>query len=192
MTENEIKLLRCELAHAETYLEFGSGNSTRIAAELPHLRRITVVESDDTFFRTQVVTTPAVRDAIGSGRLEYLYINIGETGEWGYPLTAERADAWPEYHAKAFRAKENYDLILVDGRFRIACILQACLRCGRKTRILVRDFFNRPSYFVVLPFLNCLRRVDTFGLFKPDLRRIKRNRTLIKDYIGVFQYYPGL
>ena len=80
----------------------------------------------------------------------------------------------------------------MDGRFRVACILQACLKCGDRSRILVHDFFNRPAYFVVLPFLNLVCRVDTFGLFKPDVRRVKRYRSLIRAYIGLFQYQPNM
>lgn len=192
MTEQELSLLHKELLHATSYLEFGSGNSTRMAVHLPHLRKITVVESDDTFFQTQVRTDEAVQEALESGRLNYRYVDVGKTGAWGYPLTMERMNAWPDYSSLVFRHMVDYDLILVDGRFRVACILQACLTCGYKPRILVHDFFNRPAYFVVLPFLNLVRRVDTFGLFKPDLRQVNRYRSLIKKYIDIFQYHPEM
>lgn len=192
MTEHELNLLYGELLRTTTYLEFGSGYSTRLAASMPHLQKMTVVESDDIFFQTQVGTNKAVRKAMESGCLDYHYINVGKTGAWGYPLTAERMEAWPDYSSAVFRRKPNYDLILVDGRFRVACILQACLKCGDRPRILVHDFFNRPAYFCVLPFLNLIRRVDTFGLFKPDTRRVKRYRSLIKTYIDIFQYQPEM
>lgn len=192
MTEAELNLLRTELLNAKSYLEFGSGNSTRMAAALQHLQRITVVESDDRFFQTEVASDPAVRNAWESGRLSYHYINVGETGEWGYPVTGDRIDFWQEYHAEVFRRETDYDLVLVDGRFRIACILQTCLKCPRKTRILVHDFFNRPAYFTVLPFLHWLKQVDTFGLFRIDVKKVKRNRSLLKQYIEIFQYYPEL
>ena len=58
MTEAELNLLRTELLNAKNYLEFGSGNSTRMAAALRHLQRITVVESDDRFFQTEVASDP--------------------------------------------------------------------------------------------------------------------------------------
>ncbi|WP_307758934.1 hypothetical protein [uncultured Mediterranea sp.] len=192
MTAHELNLLQGELLRARTYLEFGSGNSTRMAASLPHLQKMTVVESDDAFFQIQVRTDEAVRKAMESGRLDYRYINVGKTGAWGYPLTAERMNTWPDYSSAVFRRRPDYDLILVDGRFRVACILQACLKCGDRSRILVHDFFNRPAYFVVLPFLNLVCRVDTFGLFKPDVRRVKRYRSLIRAYIGLFQYQPDM
>lgn len=192
MTEQELSLLHGELLRAAFYLEFGSGNSTRMAASLPHLRKITVVESDDTFFQAQVSTDEAVRKALESGRLDYRYINIGKTSAWGYPLTMERLDAWPDYSSAVFRRRADYDLILVDGRFRVACILQACLRCEYRSHILVHDFFNRSAYFVVLPFLSLIRRVDSFGLFKPDVRQVRRYRSLIKNYIDIFQYHPEM
>lgn len=190
MTEQELNFLSGEMLRARTYLEFGSGNSTIMAASLPHLRKITVVESDDTFFQANVGADENVRRAIESERLDYHYINVGETGAWGYPITTERMDLWPSYSSSVFHRKSDYDLILVDGRFRVACILQACLKCGNRSYILVHDFFNRPTYFVVLPFLNLLNRVDTFALFKPDIRQVKRYRSLIKLYIDIYQYHP--
>lgn len=50
MTEDELKLLRNELLNSQTYLEFGSGNSTLMAASYCHIQRMVVVESDDSFF----------------------------------------------------------------------------------------------------------------------------------------------
>lgn len=191
MTENELNLLQSELRNARYYLEFGSGNSTMLAASLHNIHRMDIVESDDSFFREKVYPVSSVKEALDSGKLVYHYIDVGETGEWGYPVTTDRMEFWPEYHRKAFRTKTNYDLVLIDGRFRIACILQTCLRCSNKTHILVHDFFNRPHYFVVLPFLNLIKQVDTFGLFKIDARKIKRYRSLIKGYIELYQYRPG-
>ena len=192
MTEVELNLLQTELLNAKTYLEFGSGNSTRMAAHMKHLQRISVVESDDVFFQTQVVIDKDVRNALDAGRLEYFYIDIGITGKWGYPLTHDRINFWPEYHKKVFCRGMNYDLVLVDGRFRIACVFQVCLKCFDNTLILIHDFFNRPIYFTVLPFLIEIRKVDTFGLFRIDVKKVKRNRSLLKQYIEIFQYYPEL
>ena len=192
MTEEELELLRNEQENSKIYLEFGSGNSTLMAASCCHIQQMVVVESDDSFFRANVDPNPEIKEALVSGKLNYQYINVGKTEEWGYPITFDYMESWSNYHSKAFHFGMNYDLVLVDGRFRIACILQTCLSCSNKTRILVHDFFIRPSYFVVLPFLILIKQVDTFGLFKIDVRKVKKNRSLIKEYIEIFQYYPEL
>lgn len=191
MTENELNLLQNELKNAHCYLEFGSGNSTSLAASLHNIHRMDIIESDNSFFMEKVCIVPSVKEALDSGRLVYHYIDIGKTGLWGYPLTTECLDSWPDYHKKAFKTGINYDLVLVDGRFRIACVLQACLKCSNKTHILIHDFFNRPSYFVVAPFLNLIKQVDTFGLFKIDNKKVRRYRSLIKGYVEIYQYEPG-
>ena len=66
MTEQELNFLSGEMLRARTYLEFGSGNSDYMVDSLPHLRKITVVESDDTFFQANVGADENVRRAIES------------------------------------------------------------------------------------------------------------------------------
>lgn len=188
MTDNELNFLQANLSKCTNYLEFGSGNSTIFAVQSPHISKITVVESDFTFWKQLVNSNPIISDSIRQKRLNPLLINIGPTKQWGYPADNSHQYKWPTYASKAFRQKASYDLILVDARFRIACILQACLFATSKTRILVHDFFNRPYYFTVLPFLILEEKVDTMGLF-----RVKKNNDprLIKEFISIYQYFPG-
>ena len=52
MTNNELKLLQSAMDHSKSYLEFGSGNSTYMAVATDNIKKITVVESDVTFWET--------------------------------------------------------------------------------------------------------------------------------------------
>jgi hypothetical protein len=57
------------------------------------------------------------------------------------------------------------DLVLVDGRFRVACVLQALLTVPT-ARILVHDFWQRPAYHIVLQYTTVLDRADTMVLLQ--------------------------
>ena len=69
MTNNELKLLQSAMDHSKSYLEFGSGNSTYMAVATDNIKKITVVESDVTFWETHLMSTPAIYEAVEKGRL---------------------------------------------------------------------------------------------------------------------------
>jgi len=54
------------------------------------------------------------------------------------------------------------------------------MRVERNTLIAVHDFWNRPAYHAVLPFLNEIDRCETLGVFrtKPDMDREAANALL--------------
>jgi hypothetical protein len=57
---------------------------------------------------------------------------------------------WTHYR----RAGVEPDLILVDGRFRVACVLESLLQLSEphSCRILCDDYLHRPHYHVVERF----------------------------------------
>ncbi|MWL75401.1 hypothetical protein GQM09_34035, partial [Escherichia coli] len=65
-----------------------------------------------------------------------------------------------------------FDLILVDGRFRVACTLNAIRQTLAQqkniddTVIFIHDFWNRPDYHPVLTFLDVQEKVESAGAFK--------------------------
>lgn len=191
MTNCELNLLQSAMNNSKNYLEFGSGNSTYMAVTTNTIEKITVVESDAVFWGTHILTMPVIKEAVNQMRLHPHLVDIGDTAKWGYPINGDKRDNWPLYHSCAFQSNDFYDTILVDGRFRISCILHACIYSTQYqyTKILIHDFFNRPIYHVVLPFLTLEQRTDTLGLFS-----IKRNEALMhlaEEYISIYEYLPG-
>jgi hypothetical protein len=63
------------------------------------------------------------------------------------------------------------DLILVDGRFRVACFLYSLLCAETNTTILFDDYTERPEYFIVEKFCKLDHTVGRMGFFK-----------VVKDY----------
>lgn len=188
MTRGELQLLHTYLHKSVSYLEFGAGESTVYAAALDSLKNIDCVESSPVFVEEKVLPHPVVQQSLASGKLHFHFIDLGETGDWGHPVNEEKKHLWPEYSTAVFREKRKYDLVLIDGRFRVACTLQSLLQTDPGCLIVMHDFWNREPYHVVLRYLDVVDQADTMAVFtqKPnlDLRKIKadiRRYTFLPD-----------
>ena len=62
------------------------------------------------------------------------------------------------------------DAVLIDGRFRVACLLQAIIHCKPDCILLFHDFFDRSHYHVVLKHVDLLTRVDTLAVMRAKLQ----------------------
>ena len=168
MIPAEVALLSTFVPKDGTCLEFGSGGSTQFFLE-KGIGKLYSVDSDRAWLE-KLFENPAVRIFHKHGRWVPLYADIGHTEDWGAPAIHVPSIIWLNYHQHIWsHIHENaFDLILVDGRFRVACLLQCLLRCSNeKAVILMHDFWNRPHYHEVLDFLDVLEKADSLGVFKP-------------------------
>ena len=115
---------------------------------------------------SKVGAESVVRDAIAAGRVSLNHVNVGPTGAWGIPSDEQCKHLWPRYPELPWARGSDHDLIFVDGRFRVACVLHAALRASLDALIVVHDFWNRPRYHVVLPFLEWQGSCGTLAVFK--------------------------
>ena len=155
---------------ADLILEYGSGGSTLFAAE--HGKTILTVESDPKWLGDLMAACQA-RSLPGS--VTALLAEIGDTADWGYPENEARWREWPEYALLPWRTCEKGelqpDLVFIDGRFRVACFIAACVFCKRPTRLLFDDFGEREHYHIVR------------DLFEPV--------EIIENRLAVFEIVPG-
>lgn len=80
-------------------------------------------------------------------------VDCGAIGEWGRPTSYLLRDNFKEYVIGPFKLTSNSpDLILIDGRFRVACFLNSLSRSKPGTRIIFDDYTERPQYHVVEEF----------------------------------------
>jgi len=167
MTAGELDCFRRYLGKASHFLEFGCGGSTLLAAGAG-LSKIWSVESDAAWIRKLKERKP-ISDAVKNGRLKFFCPKIGGIGAWGRPQDPNSRHLWPRYHSEVWAELDpkTVDLVLIDGRFRVACALQAALRVSAKCPILIHDFWIRPKYHVATEFLTEVERVDTLGVFHP-------------------------
>jgi len=188
MSTSELKILHSHLHSSKHYLEFGSGASTKAAAKAENILSIDSVESSQTYIEEQLKPDAAIAQALLNKKLRFHIIDIGETIRWGYPKDDSKKHLWPNYSKSVFSEKKNYDLVLVDGRFRVACILNCLLNTPEKCTIIVHDFWNRPQYHVALEYLETKERADTLGVF---VKKPRINQEDVQAMIEAFQYLPG-
>jgi hypothetical protein len=84
---------------------------------------------------------------------------------------------WPNYSSADIGTP---DTILIDGRFRVACGLQCCIKHPNAT-ILMHDFTNRPEYHVLLNYMDIVKSVDTLVCVKVKLDNDKEKLLELYD-----------
>lgn len=182
MSEKETDLFESYLIKAERYFEFGSGGSSKLAASLG--LTVNGVESDKKWL------TRLKMDLGAKSNIEY--IDIGPTGEWGYPTDLSAEDRFPRYSESINSTDKWFDFILIDGRFRVACTLETVkniLINKKEDRavIFIHDFRGRDYYNPVLEYLDEIDSVESAVVFKVknNIDREKLEETITffnKDY----------
>lgn len=126
---------------AETILEYGSGGSTVLGAQLG--RRVFSVESD----KAWADRLAAYIDPI-SPNVHVHYADIGPTGAWGVPTRAREYRKFPGYALSVWDRPDfvQPDLVLIDGRFRASCLVAVMLRTTRPVTVLFDDYRKRSYY----------------------------------------------
>ncbi len=164
LTDIEKEFFLNKLTGANNYLEFGSGGSTFLSLLQSDVRTITSVESDDNWLNL-LKEWKVISENLGE-KIFFKYINIGKVGAWGKPIDDSGKDNYPNYSKQIFEEKNNYDVVFIDGRFRVACALQTILNCKKDIKILMHDYSIRPYYHCILDFLDIVDIVGTMCLFK--------------------------
>jgi hypothetical protein len=140
MTTEEVAFLSSFLLDANTkvYFEYGMGGSTRLACHLGGDRlRMYAIDSSLEWVR-RVNQTECIQAGAQKGRVTVRAVNIGPVGAWGTPNSTKSRHLWPRYSRAIASVREPVNLVLVDGRFRVACALTAFLR-QPKAVVLLHD-----------------------------------------------------
>lgn len=138
------------LEKAKVYFEYGSGGSTYQASRKDTIQKLYSVESD-TDWQTKLKQT------IEHSNIQYIFNEMDvKPNTWGYPGD-EASDIQKINYSNHIRylskaQQKEIDLVLIDGRFRVAC----CLKCFDHIRpdcyIVFDDFIPRKSYHIVLRY----------------------------------------
>lgn len=166
MHPDELAMISAIMARSHYMLEFGAGGSTTLALKLG-LSKVIAVESDCAWI-DRLRSDEAAARALNEGRLQLLHADIGPISALGAPADQGAAEKWPSYAARpwSYVDFDLLDFVLIDGRFRVACALQAILHARRQTVIAIHDFWNRPAYHDVLRFLDETARCNRLGVFR--------------------------
>ena len=143
LPEDEADALGAAYRAASVILEYGSGGSTALAADMG--KRVFSVESDAAWCAKMQAWFD---DRPEKGRVTLHYANIGRTRKWGMPVGADAFRSFPAYALSIWDHPEfeHPDLVLIDGRFRPACLLATAFRISRPVTVLFDDYALRPAY----------------------------------------------
>ena len=160
MSQAEAALFEKLLSTGKCYLEWGSGGST-LAAVRSNVRQIVSVETDSAWIE-RLKKHEEISQAITSNRLNLRHVDVGPVGQWGVPTGTEKIRNWPRYALDPFVATDlNFDIILVDGRFRIHCLLAAANCAADGATIFVHDYATRHSYTVADKYFDTANQVES-------------------------------
>lgn len=187
MTPDEREHLRTEMQKATRYLEYGAGASTRMAVGCENIKIIHSIESDPRFVENTLANDPTIVAARAGARLRFEFVNIGATRMWGFPQNRSKLHLWPGYALAPYREPADWDLVLIDGRFRVACVLLAALETKAGCTVLVHDFVERSEYRAMLRFMKISRRTDTLVQLE---RREDFNAVQAQKALRLYLYAP--
>jgi hypothetical protein len=143
----EADALRSALEPAHVVLEYGSGGSTVLAAQMLG-KTVFSVESDANWLAKMqgyfAANPPHATVHLHHG-------DIGPTRDWGHPADDSQFRKWPDYPNSVWARPDfsHPDLVLIDGRFRVACLLSVMFKITRPVTVLFDDYLDRMSYHAV-------------------------------------------
>jgi hypothetical protein len=148
MPRESVEALDEAMSVSTVYLEYGTGGSTRLASTHRHLA-IIGIESDWKWLR-------AVKHELllsGTTNFNLFYCDIGQTGEWGFPIGEKGFRSWHQYPIVPWQFAQKMghspDLVLIDGRFRRSCFLASLIFGSPGMTILFDDYRDRDNYHSV-------------------------------------------
>ena len=170
---NTLARWRSRVAEGGVYLEYGSGGSTIEA--LQHASAVFTVETDRRYL--QAVEQKVATTFTDHAPFYPVHVDIGLTELWGRPLFrwhSKRAlRRWQKYTSAPWEVLATTNMvpnfILIDGRFRIASVLESFLRLPDEADclFLFDDFKGREQrYNVVLDFASDAENVGRALFFR--------------------------
>lgn len=169
MDEEGLARFKKALADCRCYLEYGCGGSTVYAC---NVAKVDVVLAVD----TALPWVESVKASLeGSGtRLLLQHCDVGEVAGWGRPKDDSMfRNYWQYMVAPWAQAKQDGyipEVVLVDGRFRVASFLYSLVSAQPGTTILFDDYFGRSHYSTVEEFCDIKERCGRMAVFEAGSR----------------------
>lgn len=156
-------------ADARVYGEYGLGASTLWMDRHTDAHVIGVDTAADWVTQTQAALTRTTHDIA--------HIDVGPVAKWGRPRTYRKRCNFIHYVEGLWTGDVLPDVVLVDGRFRVACFLTTLLHAKPGCRVIFDDYIDRRTYHLVEEFVLPDARNDRQAVFTVPAAR---NLTAIK------------
>lgn len=164
-------LFRTALDGCQVYGEYGCGASTIWCARNSTAQILSVDTSSEWIER--------VLNSTGNPQqLQLVHVDLGTLGAWGRPRDYSHRDRFADYISAPWRFELKPDVVLIDGRFRVACFLTSLIEAAPGTIILFDDYTDRPHYHLVEDYTPIVDHAGTQAKFvvpgELDTARIKK------------------
>lgn len=181
----EQECLRELSVSSQTFIEYGSGGSTKYIASFT--RHLITVESDKIFLATVKSSN------LDKVNIDYLHANLGPTKSFGQPynfLKFLMKYRWAAYAHTPWNFLSDapiVEAIFIDGRFRVHCFLTTVLRNkAQEYEILVDDYFKRSEYYILEEIAGKPERIGDGALFSVNVKDLNLIRA--KELEEIYKY----
>lgn len=140
--EENALLFKKYIQSCNVYGEYGCGLSTEYVLKNTSCSIVSIDSSNE-----WVNLVKSKADS--SKKLDIHYVDVGAVGDWGRPIDYKKRENFKNYADKLWEQNLTPDLVLIDGRFRVACFLTCLLKAPKDTVIIFDDYTNRPEYHLV-------------------------------------------
>ena len=163
LTQNELIAFLSFLTKDTIYFETGSGCSSLIAKY--YTKKSYAVEGCKDFYE----------QGIKNGLKNNLIFHDLKPDNplWSYPGKKSNINDWKKYF-QSYDKSYNADVILLDGRFKIATAMDIFDKINDDTIVFIHEYQERPSYFVLENYYNYIYHWGTLVAFnkKKDIKTI--------------------
>lgn len=173
------------LDKSSVYFEYGSGGSTYQASIRNNITKIFSVESDMEWHNK-------LKKMIeNKSHINFIYNEMNtKPNTWGHPGVNSTKEQWINYSDQITlldkKTQNEIDLIMIDGRFRVACCLKSFNVINDDCLIAFDDFLNRPHYHIVLQYFDIIDKTqdNTMVILKKknSIKDIQIPDEIIKKY----------
>lgn len=188
MSDTEIDFFKAILLKTKKYLEYGSGGSTYLVTTIPSIETIITVEGAKKWINI-LIKEESIKSALDSKQLTIHYVDYNANeNNYSKPADLSKSEVFHEYSDIVKKYPVNYfDTILIDGRFRVACICKLWKYIGTDTRVLVHDYTNRTYYHSVEKFFKKVKEQSTLVLLQ---KREDCNQEELEKTIEMYEKNP--
>ena len=159
------------------YFEYGSGASSILATKLR--KKFVSIETDFKFYNLML-------NKIDNKNIKFF--SIGPTIIYSYPIfiLKKKIKKYVKSIDLYFKKNKKIDLILIDGRFRVACCLNllnfknAIIK--KKINILLDDYLLRKHYHILNKYYK-IKSLGRMAILQPKRKDFKINY-LLKKYLN--------
>ena len=174
-------LFKTLIHQTKKYCEYGCGRSTIWVSSRTNAQIVSVDTSQE--WAQKIIKAI---DKSKSCRT-ITWIDCGPVGDWGYPKSLEHKDNFISYAEEPWKTDKTYDLVLIDGRFRVLCFLVSLKNAKPGTKILFDDYINRPHYHVIEKVVDRLTTCGRQCLFEVPELSLAQNQ-IIDNLINKYRF----